>query len=78
VDEILQHFKVCAKCQAKLTDLNDYYAMGDLVRCVDCYQKEAAANRKNFSKVDAKIIDVEEMLEQNPAGLQKRLPDGEL
>ena len=50
--------------------------MENVVLCADCFEKEP--KKQNFEHIEAKMLDMEELLEKNPGKLKEQVQDTEL
>ncbi|KAM3133973.1 hypothetical protein pb186bvf_013939 [Paramecium bursaria] len=72
LEKLISIFRYCRTCSIKMTDENEYYKWKKQTLCTDCWEKDV--NQDKFSFVPAKIVDVDDLLENNPTKLNDQLP----
>ena len=68
LEKLISIFRYCRTCSIKMTDENEYYKWKKQTLCTDCWEKDV--NQDKFSFVPAKIVDVDDLLENNPSKLK--------
>ncbi|CAD8059236.1 unnamed protein product [Paramecium sonneborni] len=69
---LINQFKYCRACQIKMTEENDYYQSKKDYLCVDCFEKDK--NQQRYTLVEAQIVDINKLLDENPEQLKEKLP----
>ncbi|CAD8141501.1 unnamed protein product [Paramecium pentaurelia] len=70
--QLINQFKYCRACQIKMTEENEYYESKKDYLCVDCFEKDK--NQQRYKFIEAKIVDVNKLLDENPEQLREKLP----
>ncbi|KAL4456193.1 hypothetical protein ABPG74_014154 [Tetrahymena malaccensis] len=81
IQELLQEYQVCKKCNIKLDDYCSYYQLNsnnEVVLCDECFDQEKIISKKLYSYVEAKKVDLEAIAENDPQALKKYVTDDEI
>ncbi|EAR96396.3 KRI1 family carboxy-terminal protein (macronuclear) [Tetrahymena thermophila SB210] len=81
IQELLQEYQVCKKCNIKLDDYCSYYQLNsnnEVILCDECFDKEKIVSKKLYSYIEAKKVDLEAVVDKDPQALKKYISDEEI